>query len=650
MLAWSRGIDNHLMQLPPPLGSSQLQPWIKNKKERTLMAQLIADRRDVDFVLHDQLCIQDLTRYEKFSEFNKKTIDMIVSEARNLAIKEILPTQKISDEGCVFDNGVVRVPEEFHRVYKLFREGEWLAMIDDPQWGGQGMPKALSLAANEYFIGANVSFMLYHGLTHGAAKLIETFGTEKAKNLYLKKLYSGQWSGTMLLTEPNAGSDVGALETTATPNGDGTYSISGTKIFISGGEHDMVENIVHPVLARIEGAPAGTKGISLFLVPKYRVKEDGSLGAFNDVVCTNIEEKMGLHGNSTCTLVLGGKGECRGTLLGEENKGMRAMFLMMNEARQLVGLQGFATASTAYMYAAGYAKERIQGKHLLSGKDSPSVPIIQHPDVRRQVNFMKAYVDGMRSLIYYGGLCYDMEQVAETAEEKEKYEDLSAVLTPIIKGYITDKALEVTSTGIQVYGGYGYIKEYPMEQLMRDCRIFPIYEGTNGIQAIDLLGRKLGMKKGQPFLEYLGLMQQTTESTSRIEAIRPFAEKVEAGVSRLSDIALSLAKTASSENILNAFAFATPFLEVTGDISMAWMLLWRAEVAFQKLEKLAKSQDLEQMKEKAETNKDAAFYYGQIKTAEFFIMTLLPVTMGKLDAIEAGNSACLEIPETALGG
>ncbi|HMA85292.1 MAG TPA: acyl-CoA dehydrogenase, partial [Desulfosalsimonadaceae bacterium] len=515
-----------------------------------------------------------------------------------------------------------------------------------------GMPKTVSLAANEYFYGANPAFMLYHGLTHGAAQLIETFGTDQQKQAYLKKLYSGEWSGTMLLTEPNAGSDVGALETTAVKNDDGTYSITGTKIFISGGEHDMVENIAHPVLARIEGAPAGTKGISLFLVPKYRVNEDGRLGEFNDVVCTNIEEKMGLHGNCTCTLALGGKGNCIGTLLGEENKGMRAMFLMMNEARQLVGLQGFATASAAYMYAANYAKERIQGKHLLAGKDpeAPNVPIIQHPDVRRQLTTMKAYVDGLRSLIYYGGLIYDMEHLAEEAADREKYADRSAILTPIIKGYITDKALEVTSHAVQVYGGYGYIKEYPVEQLMRDCRIFMLYEGTNGIQAMDLLGRKLGMKKGQPFLDYLSEMQKTTDAAREIEAVKDMAEKVEEGISRLSEIALYLAKTAMSDNILNAFAFAHPFLEVTGDVSVAWMLLWRATAASRKLEKLAKSSDPAQMKEKAEKNKDAGFYYGQIKTAEFFIMTLLPITMGKLNAIAASNGAAVEMPAVALGG
>ena len=277
------------------------------------MAQPIADRRDVDFVLFEQLHVEELSKHEKFADFNKKTVDMIISEARNLAIKEVLPTQKIGDEeGCKLENGVVTVPESFHRVYDLIKEGEWVAMPEDPEWGGQGMPRTVSLAAGDYLVGANFAFMMYPGLTHGAGKLVEEFGTEKQKKLFLKKMYTGEWAGTMLLTEPEAGSDVGALTTTAVKNDDGTYSITGAKIFISGGEHNLVENIIHPVLARIVGAPAGTKGISLFLVPKIRVNDDGSLGEFNDVVCTGIEEKMGIHGNSTCSLTLGGKGKCIG--------------------------------------------------------------------------------------------------------------------------------------------------------------------------------------------------------------------------------------------------------------------------------------------------------------------------------------------------
>ncbi|MFP4453893.1 MAG: acyl-CoA dehydrogenase [Desulfobacterales bacterium] len=618
------------------------------------MAQLIADRRDVDFVLHEQMEVNKLTAYEKFAEFNKKTVDMIVSEARNLAIKEILPTQKQSDqEGCTLEkDGTVKVPECFHQVNKLYRDGEWLAMIDEPEWGGQGMPKTVALAAEEYFYGANPAFMLYHGLSHGAANLVKTFGTEDQKKHYLPKLYSGQWSGTMLLTEPEAGSDVGALQTTATPNDDGTFTISGTKIFISGGEQNMVENIVHPVLARIEGAPSGTRGISLFLVPKYRLNNDGSPGEFNDVVCTGIEEKMGLHGNSTCTLTLGGKGNCIGTLLGRENKGMRAMFLMMNEARQLVGLQGFSVATASYMYAVNYARERIQGKHLTAGKnaDAPSVPIIRHPDVRRQLLTMKAYVDGMRSLIYYGGLSHDLEGLAQTDEEKEKYAERTAILTPIIKGYITDRALEVTSQAIQVYGGYGYIQEYPVEQLMRDCRIFQIYEGTNGIQAMDLMGRKLGMKNGQAFMQYIGEMKNTVEEARKTGSLDEITGRVEKAVNRLGEVAESIGQAAASENALNAFAFAHPFLDATGDVTMAWMHLWRARIAVKKLEKLAGGKDMEKIMEKAGKNKDAAFYLGCIKTAEFFVMNLLPAAMGRLETIAAANGSAVEIPDASFGG
>ena len=371
------------------------------------MAQVIADRRDVDFVLHEQLDVGSLSENERFADFNPKTVDLIITEARNLAVKEILPTQREGDaRGCVFDGGTVTVPECFHRPWELFKEGEWLAMNENPEWGGQGMPKTVALAAADYFNGANYAFMMYGGLTHGAGKLVEAFGTDEQKKLFLKKMFTGKWTGTMLLTEPEAGSDVGALETTAVRNDDGTYSITGNKIFISSGEHDLAENIIHPVLARIEGAPAGTRGISLFLVPKIWVNEDGSLGEFNDVVCTGIEEKMGIHGNATCSLSLGGKGECRGFLLGEENKGMRAMFLMMNEARLLVGMQGFSCASSSYLNALTYARERVQGKHLLKmmEKEAPAVPIIQHPDVRRMLITMKAYVEGMRSLLYYVGL------------------------------------------------------------------------------------------------------------------------------------------------------------------------------------------------------------------------------------------------------
>jgi len=604
------------------------------------MAQLIADRRDIDFVLHDQMQVESLSQHARFAEFSRKTVDMIVSEARNLAIKEILPTQQSGDrEGCKFEDGQVTVPESFHRAYELFKEGEWLAMTDDPKWGGQGMPTTIALAASDYLVGANYAFMIYPGLTHGGGNLIEAFGTDKQKELFLSKLYSGEWTATMLLTEPEAGSDVGALGTTAVKNPDGTYLITGEKIFISSGEHDLSANIIHPVLARIEGAPEGTKGISLFIVPKIWVNDDGTPGEFNDVVCTGIEEKMGIHGNVTCSMSLGGKGRCRGFLLGEENKGMRAMFLMMNGARLLVGLQGFSCASNAYMYAVNYARQRVQGKHLLKmmDKSAPSVPIIQHPDVRRQLMMMKVYVEGMRSLLYYVGLCEDKAVIADSKEEKEKYEGIIDVLIPIAKGYVTERAFDVCNHGLQVYGGYGYIKDYPLEQLVRDCRITMIYEGTNGIQAMDLLGRKLGMNKGKPVMDLLGEMQKAIAAAKGVQNLKEGAGIVEAAVNKLGEVGMHMGATAMSPKVMEAFAFAHPFMEAAGDVIMAWMLLWRATAAALKLEKGAKK-------------KDAAFHNGQLKSAEFFINVILPITMGKMNAILATNGAAVEISEDAFGG
>ena len=604
------------------------------------MAQLLTDRRDVDFVLHEQLKIEEFSKSETYAEFNKKTIGLIISEARNLAVKEMLPTQIDGDrEGTRFEDGTVKVPESFHKVWEEFKAGEWVALIDDSEWGGQGMPCSLSLAANEHFIAANFSFMMYAGLTHGAGRLVETFGTQKQKELYLRKMYTGEWTGTMLLTEPEAGSDVGALTTSAVNNGDGTYSITGNKIFISAGEHDLAKNIIHPVLARIEGAPEGTKGISLFLVPKIWVNDDGSLGEDNDVVCTGVEEKMGIHGNATCSLSLGGKGRCRGTLLGEENKGMRAMFLMMNEARLLVGLQGLACASSAYIYAVNYARERIQGRHLLNlmDKSATPVPIIQHADVRRMLLTMKAYVEGMRSLLYYVGMCEDKIKISDDDEQKDKFQGLIDLLIPVAKGYVTDRAFDVCNLGVQVYGGYGYIKEYPMEQLLRDCRITMIYEGTNGIQAMDLLGRKLGLKKGKPIMDLLGEIQLTIAAAKEKPNTAELASEVEGAVNKLGEVAMHMGTTAMSSEVMTAFALAYPFMEAAGDVILSWMLLWRATIAAEKLENGVKK-------------KDKAFYEGQLKSAEFFTHTILPVTLGKMDAILNSNSAVVDIAEDSFGG
>ncbi|ETR69124.1 MAG: Acd17 [Candidatus Magnetoglobus multicellularis str. Araruama] len=390
-------------------------------------------------------------------------------------------------------------------------------------------------------------------------------------------------------------------------------------------------------MARIEGAPAGTKGISLFLVPKYRVNPDGSLGEFNDVVCTGIEEKMGIHGNSTCSLTLGGKGNCIGTLLGQENKGMRAMFLMMNEARALVGQQGFGCASASYMYALDYARQRIQGKNLLQmmDKEAPSVAIINHPDVRRMLMTMKAYVEGMRSLLYYHGYCHDRSVIADSEEEKSKFEGLVELLTPIVKGYVTDRSFDVTSLGVQVYGGYGFIKEYPMEQLMRDCRITMIYEGTNGIQAMDLLGRKLGMNKGKPMMDLMAEIQKVIAEAKEIDALKDIAVTVEDAVNKIGKVAMHMGATAMSENVLHAFAFACPFMEACGDVVLSWMLLWRANAASKKLQKKSKL---------------TAYYEGQIKNIDFFANSILPISLGKMDAIMNTNHSIMDIADESFGG
>ncbi len=603
------------------------------------MAQLIADRKDVDFVLHEQFKAGELSRHELYAEFTGKTIDMIVTEARNLAIKEILPTYQEGDqEGCIFKDGKVSVPESYHKPWALFKDAGWVAMTESLAWGGQGMPVIVSLAAYDYLSGANPAFVGYAWLTYWAGLVLNAYGTKQQKKLFLKKLYTGEWTGTMLLTEPEAGSDVGAITTRAVANHDGTYSLAGTKIFISGGEADLAANIVHTVLARIEGAPDGTKGISLFLVPKIWVHDDGSLGDFNDVVCTGIEHKMGTHGSATCSLVLGGNGKCRGTLVGEENKGMRAMFVAMNSARLLVGMGGFNYASAAYLYAANYAKERIQGKHLLRIMDAtaPSVPIVQHPDVRRQLMTMKVYIEGMRSLLYYVGLCSDKVATLEDADAKRKYQGLVDLLIPIAKGYVTDRAFEVCNHALQVYGGYGYISEYPLEQLVRDCRLTMIFEGTNGIQAMDLLGRKLGMDKGRSFLDLIGEMQKSIAMARETAGLEDDAARVETAVDKLGEAAIHIGTTAFSDRVLNAFCFASPFMEVTGDVIMAWMLLWRATIAARKLEKKL-------------PKKDSAFYQGQLKSVEFFTNAILPITLGKMETVLKTNGAALETPEDAFG-
>jgi alkylation response protein AidB-like acyl-CoA dehydrogenase len=602
------------------------------------MAQILADRRDIDFVLHEQLKVETFSKNPRFAEFNRKAIDLIVSEARNLAVKEILPTQVDGDRiGARFDNGKVTVPPSFHKAWKSLRDGDWMALTEDPEWGGQGMPRSVATAAMEFVMAANFAFIMHAGLSHGAGKLVETFGNDQQKKLFLKKLYTGEWAGTMLLTEPEAGSDVGALSTVATPNGDGTYSLVGNKIFISGGEQDLTSNIIHPVLARIEGAPAGTSGISLFCVPKIRVNDDGSLGEANDVVTTGIEEKMGIHGNATCSISLGSKGKCQGTLLGEPNKGMRAMFQMMNDARLMVGNQGLSCASPAYLYALNYARTRLQSRslHKMMDKNAPAVAIIQHPDVRRMLLGMKVSVESMRSLSYYIAYLNDLVTTATEAETRTRYQGIIDFLIPIAKAYMTERSFDVCSQGIQVYGGYGYIREYPMEQLLRDVRITAIYEGTNGIQAMDLLGRKLGQNQGRPVQDLFEEIRACVSAAEDVDRTAPLAEAFQPALVKIEEVARHMGMTAMYGDLAAAAAHAHPFLEVCGDVVTGWMLLWRARIAAEAL---------------AAGAKDTAFYEGQVLGCEFYMKTMLPLAMGRMDAILSGCNAVNEMSEDAFGG
>ncbi|MBI5552703.1 MAG: acyl-CoA dehydrogenase [Desulfobacterales bacterium] len=601
------------------------------------MAQLITDRRDIDYVLFEQLDTEALLKTEKFSEFTRKTLDLIINEARTFALKELLPVCAEGDrQGVTLEDGVVKVPACYHRPHKLYIEGAWTSLSEPAEKGGQGLPPSVARAVAEYMVGANYCCVNYANFGHGTGKMIDLFGTEEMKKLFVKKLYTAEWTGGMLLTEPEAGSDVGALTTEAVKNDDGTYSLTGTKIFITNGEHDLSENIISPVLARVKGAAEGTKGISIFIVPKYWVNPDGTLGERNDIVCTGIEEKMGIHGSACCTMTLGGKGKCRGILLGQENQGMKVMFHMMNEARLSVGFQAFCHASVAYMYALSYARERIQGKDMTGGKNSPSVPIIRHPDVRRMLMWMKSHVEGMRSFIYFTESLFAKTALACSDDECNYYKGLIELFTPLVKAYCAQRGFDVTVQAMQVYGGYGYCKEFPVEQQLRDCKIASIYEGTDGIQAMDLLGRKIVGDGGKAFGEFLKLLQETIAQAKAQDNLAGLAQSLEVAAKRIGEVAGLLGQTVVSPKVKQAFAHAFPFLEVMGDVIMAWMHLWRASVAVKTLAKGAKA-------------KDEAFYRGQIKTAEFFIHTVLPCTMGKMESIARMSNAANEMDEAGFG-
>jgi alkylation response protein AidB-like acyl-CoA dehydrogenase len=601
------------------------------------MAQLLADRRDVDFVLHEQFRVEELSRHPRFAEFTRKTVDMIVGEARSLAVRELMPLGRSGDvQGCRYENRTVTVPDGFRRGWDLLREGGWFAPAQDPEWGGQGIPHTVNVMAQNYLLGANLSLLMVAGLNHGAGAILERFGSDGQKRLFLERLYTGEWGGTMALTEPGSGSNLGDLTTSASRQDDGTFLLSGNKIFISGGDHDMTPNIVHLVLARIEGAPAGSRGISLFIVPKVLVDENGNPGEPNDIVCTGIEEKMGLHGSPTCSMALGTRGRCVGFLVGRENQGLAMMFVMMNKARLMVGSQGLACASSAFLHALDYARTRIQGTLPGPGGGKP-VAIAEHPDVRRMLLTMKLYTEGMRSLLCLVASLEDRRSLDPEGAEGLRFRNLMDILTPIAKGYVTDRAVEVCNLAIQVFGGYGYTREFPVEQLARDVRITTIYEGTNGIQAMDLVFRKLAADRGRLFQDLCGEIRALADEAAGVPSLSGLAGGLGEALEGLRETAARLGKAADQGKILDAHAFACPFLEVAGDVVMGWMLLWRALIATRALEGGCGARDTD-------------FYQGQVMSARFFLRSFLPVTLGRMASIRDLCGAPTEISDRSLGG
>jgi len=578
---------------------------------------------------------EELLGKGQFADHDTDMVNMVLDAATKFAENEIAPTYPDEVHGkpveAVFKDGKVYAPEVYQRVWKLYREGGWMTVAESPEVNGQGFPEIVGASCSEIFLACNQAFTMYAGLTHGAAKLVEKFCSDELKDIYLQKMFDGEWGGTMCLTEPGAGSDVGALKTSAHRNPDGTFSITGTKCFISSGDHDLTENIIHPVLARIEGDPPGTKGISIFLVPKYRVNPDGSLGEFNDVTTGGIERKMGIHGNATCTLNFGENGKCIGYLMGQEREGMKVMFHMMNEERQAVGMMGVALGSSAYLHAVDYAKQRFQGSNIMSKDPTVQVPIIQHPDVRRMLLKQKSIVEGIRMLCMYCYYAMDKRKVAETDADHEKWIGIVEMLTPIVKSYCTEMGLVVNDLAVQTYGGYGYCKEYPVEQMMRDQKINTIYEGTNGIQALDLLGRKLAMKKGMYFLTLIGETKAAIEAAKQMEEFKGEATVVEGAVNAIVNTAMSFAQLMKTNPFVPLIA-ACDFLNCFGDALCGWFHLRAAMIAKKALAT-------------ADNDRDKMFYTGKIEGARFFINRITALVPAKCETLTKDEISAMRIPE-----
>ncbi len=587
-----------------------------------------APLRDMRFVMHELHNSAAHVAEIGQPDVTEELMDSILEEAGKFAADVLLPINASGDEeGCRLENGVVRTPKGFVEAYKKFCEAGWGALSSPVEYGGQGLPEILGKMVEEMQCSANLSFGLYPGLTHGATLALEGHGTEELKRRYLPKMIDGTWSGTMCLTEAHCGTDLGMMRTKASPQADGSYKINGAKIFISAGEHDLTENIVHLVLARMDGAPKGIKGVSMFLVPKFIPNDEGRPGARNGVTCTAIEHKMGLKASATTQLYFD---DATGWLVGEAHKGMRAMFTMMNAERLSVGIQGLGVAETAYQSAAFYAKDRIQGRALSGAKypDRAADPIIVHPDVRRSLMTVRAYVEGCRALSGWVATSLDLESKASDPQRRQEAEDFTALMTPVVKALFTDLGFELSSMAMQVYGGHGYIRDHGMEQLVRDARICMIYEGANGIQALDLVGRKMPAHMGRFLRQFFHPVQEFIESNAADPKVLPLAKSFAALQQATAHIA-----TVSMKDPEEAGAAATDYLRLMGLVALGFMWAKAAKVAEAKL---------------PEANGDAGFYKAKLTTAQFFADRLLPQTGALWSAIKAGKASMMELEEAAF--
>ncbi|MCH8686109.1 acyl-CoA dehydrogenase C-terminal domain-containing protein [Pedomonas mirosovicensis] len=584
--------------------------------------------KDTLFILNNVLKLDTYSNLPGFAEATPDMVQAILEQAATFAEEVVQPTNQAGDEhGCTrHEDGSVTTPPGFKEAYTQFVEGGWGTLTAPPEYGGQGLPFVLGTALEEYLISANLAFAMYPGLTHGATAAIEVVGSDEQKKKYLPNMISGKWCGTMNLTEPHCGTDLGLIRTKAEPQADGTYKITGTKIFISAGEHDLAENIIHLVLAKMPDSPDNVKGISLFLVPKFLVNEDGSLGARNAVSCGSIEKKMGIHGNATCVLNYDG---ATGWLVGEKEKGLAAMFIMMNAARLGVGLQGLAISEAAYQNAVIYARERLQGRALTGpvNKEGKADPIIVHPDVRRMLMDIRAFNEGARAMAMWAGLLVDLVHKAPTEEDRQHADDLIGLLTPVIKGYFTDKGFENAVLAQQVFGGHGYIREHGMEQFVRDARIAQIYEGANGIQALDLVGRKLAKNGGRALQAFNKLVTQAINDGKGREELKPVAEALERSLGHLQAATMWLMQNAMA-NPNNAGAAAYPYMHLAGLVGLGLMWL---KIGSASLDALASG------------NGDERYLRNKLTTARYFADRHLPDTASLRRKVEAGAETVMAL-------